>query len=353
MTQQLSRFQLWISCFWVVLGVAFEVNDVLQDFNNEEDAVTGETAELDAGFGVAMAMMTLLLSAIMVISHMHAGVKATVVGSIGEGIIIAVVLIFSAIGCAVTTGPARGLAVDRYGGLIHGNMYYLSWVAFAIGLYLASRYLDEVYGINFVDRANSQSSTFSYWLMLFISSIIILSTSVELRSTKCADVEDSTFCSRTILGITVGSVAAISSGATIGMKLHLGAVPFLGEVGIIVSLCILYVFEVIYVTDGAGPGAPIGNLYYCSWISLLLCMKIMLICYDTYTETVTMVEQGPVGTNTSTPNIDDTHEDMQQSSVVKGSETSNYGKVSTSDASPERNLDPVEDTSENVARESA
>eukprot|EP00554_Chaetoceros_debilis_P011910 CAMPEP_0194127766 /NCGR_PEP_ID=MMETSP0150-20130528/60694_1 /TAXON_ID=122233 /ORGANISM="Chaetoceros debilis, Strain MM31A-1" /LENGTH=350 /DNA_ID=CAMNT_0038821711 /DNA_START=236 /DNA_END=1288 /DNA_ORIENTATION=+ len=348
---QLSRFQLWVSYFWIVLVVCYEVNYVLQNYNNEEDAVRGETAELDAAFGVAMAMMTLLLSGFMTVSHMHEGVKATVVGSKIEGIIIALVLTFSVVSCALTTGPARGLAVDRYGGLIHGNMYYLSWFAFANGLYLASRYLNEVYGINFVDRVNSQSSTFSYWLMLLISSIIIIAASVELRSTKCAEIKDSTYCSRTILGITVGAVAAIASSATLATKLYLGAVPFLGEVGIIVLVCIFYVFEVIFVTDGAGPGAPIGNLYYCSWISLLLCIKIMLVCHETYTETLTIMEQGSA--DTSSPHIDDTHENIQQSSVVRESETSNYGKVSTSDASPGRNLDPEENTSEKVERESA
>lgn len=301
-------------------------------------------------FASDRALMTLLLSGFMAGSNMHECVKAIVVGSKIEGIIIALVLTFSAIGCAVTTGPARGLAVDRYGGLIHGNMYYLSWFAFANGLYLASRYLDEVYGINFVDRMNSQSSTFPYWSILLISSIIIIAASFELRNTKCADNKDTTYCSRTVLGITVGTLATVASIATLAMKLYLGAAPFLGEVGLIVLLCILYVIEVIFVTDGAGPGAPIGNLYYCSWISLLFCIKILLICHETYMETLDIVEQGEQGL-TGGPNIHGANEMIQQSSVINGGEASNNGKVFTSsDASPTRNSDPEKNISENDER---
>jgi len=246
-------------------------------------------------------LLSMLGIVVVLASHAHPSVRKAVIGTPVEGIILAVVLVFSIIICAIASGPAKGLAVDEFGAVRNGNIYYFSWVAFLNGLYLAACYVKSVHQIDITQRcrdissASSSPATFVYWFMLLLSSLIVMSTSVSLRLKNCsmnanADDGGTTFgqpyCSRTVMGISIGGVATILSLTTVAMMNHLSTmnVPFLGEVGLVALLFVLYGFEVAYVTDGSGPGAPLGNLYYSSWISLLLTLKIGLVCHDAYVQ---------------------------------------------------------------------
>ncbi len=241
-------------------------------------------------------LLSMLGTAIILGSHAHPLLRSNVVGTLVEGIILAVVLVLSIIICAIASGPAKGLSVDEFGAVRNGNIYYFSWFAFLNNLYLASCYVKSVHKIDITQRcrdissASSSPATFVYWFMLLLSSVIVMSTSISLGMKNCTadDGEEKVqpYCSRTILGIIVGAIATILSSTTLAMMNHLSTMtlPFLGEVGRVGLLFILYCFEVAYVTDGSGPGAPLGNLYYSSWISLLLTMKIGFECYDAYVQ---------------------------------------------------------------------
>lgn len=138
----------------------------------------------------------------------------------------------------------------------------------------------------------SRSSSFTYWSALLVSSLIVMGTSADIYNRNC-DVDDreQPYCSRTVLGVTVGTMGVIFSLAVVAMKLTLGAAPFLVEVALVVLLLILYIVEVAYVTDIQGPGSPLGNLYYFSWISFLLTFLVGKACHEDYIEAQEIVEQ--------------------------------------------------------------
>lgn len=72
----------------------------------------------------------------------------------------------------------------------------------------------------------------------------------------------------------------------------------------------MYGFELFYVTRAYGPGSPLGNLYYFSWISFLLCFGIGKCCYDDYVYAVEVAglefEEGRMRRmNTNVPSLED------------------------------------------------
>ena len=46
----------------------------------------------------------------------------------------------------------------------------------------------------------------------------------------------------------------------------------------------------MYVTRAEGPGSPLGNLYYFSWFSFMLCFGIGKCCYDDYVYALNVAE---------------------------------------------------------------
>lgn len=103
------------------------------------------------------------------------------------------------------------------------------------------------------------------------------------------------------------------------MKITRGiTAPYLMEVGIVFWLFLLYLFEVAFITDNSGPGAPLGNLYYFSWISFLLTIAIANACHEDLLEAqqphqqVATTEMPNLG---QVPNDNDT--DVAQDTIIR------------------------------------
>jgi len=243
---------------------------------------------------------------------------------------------------AVVSSPTSGLAVYEDGAVSLGNMYYFTWAGFITGVVLLGSFLESFYGINvtsaFRSDANtspntitaggasantlpnattdikSPSTAFVYWTALMVASLIVMGTASDIYNRQCevaVDLKPQPFCSRTVFTITTGTISTISCLLIVISKLLYFTVPFLLEVSICSILFILYMFEVYFATGTNGPGSPLGNLYYFSWIAFLICFGIGKCCYEDYVYVLEMAElefeQGRRRTNV--PSLD-THGDV-------------------------------------------
>lgn len=286
-----SRFKLWVFYAAFILILIISIAQVETNGDQNLDDASGQ---LDKSWGLALSILSLLAILFTVYSHVHQGLRNRIVDEKPEAIIIVILLIFSTILVAIVSGPDRGLAVDKNGAVFIGNMYYFAWAAFINGVLILASYIESAYGINVAETMRMRSSSFTYWSALLVSSLIVMGTSADLYNRNCdvkVENKPQPFCSQTVLGVTTGTVGVILSLIIVALKISLGAAPFLVEVGINLLLFILYIVEIAIVTDSGGPGAPLGNLYYFSWISFLLTFGVGKACHEDYVEAQMIVEQ--------------------------------------------------------------
>ena len=293
---------------------------------------------------MALSILSLLATIFFFIAHISY-IKPLVVGNRVEAWAIVILLLFWTVLVSLITGPNRGLAVDQQGGVNLGNLYYISWAGFLCICMLGAMYIEDVFGINVQDRMKQKSNSFMYWSGLLVSSLIVMGTCADLYDSKC-DVgkgnKPQPFCERTVYGIVVGTFGTILSLAIVAMKVSYAA-PFLVEIATAAILFIFYMFEVAFLTRPNGPGSPLGNLYYFSWISFGLTFMVGKTCHEDYVETLNDMERQR--SDRSMPSLDNmTNEDyvnVPPASSPPGSPESTNDNVDlesskSADKTPER-----------------
>ena len=266
---------------------------LLISYSKAEANIDDKYGKRDKGWGLAFTILSLIATSFIIyIHHFSPSLKSIIIDQKPEGIIIFVLLAFSTALVGIVSGPDRGLAVDKNGAVFVGNMYYSSWLGFINIIFVFSSYIEGMFGFNVRRSMEARSSSFTYWTALLISSIIVMGTSADIYNRNC-DVDDrpQPFCSRSIFAVFVGVLGVVVSLAIVVMKISLGGAPFLLEVGLGIVLFLFYIFEVAFVTDIEGPGSPLGNLYYFSWISFLLTFMVGKTCHEDYVEAQIIVEQ--------------------------------------------------------------
>jgi hypothetical protein len=236
-------------------------------------------------------MLSIVLSIIMIASHSHPSLQSIIGTTKVEGPITLVILIFSIILVAIITGPGHGLAVDEDGSIAYGNQYYFSWIALGNAIIISDKFALKAWGIRIATSSLWTSTTRSlkFWVGIAFTSLVVMGSSSEYYGRNChGDDDDQTsFCSRCKFGIASGIIGVLAAGGIVATKVVRGVMtPFLVELGVAAVLIILYGFEVAFVTDNKGPGAPLGNLYYFSWTSFLLTIAILNACHKDYVRVV-------------------------------------------------------------------
>lgn len=286
-----SRFKLWASyfAFTMILLIAIAQVETRGDENTDD-----KTGKSDKGWGLASTILSLFVISTLIAAHLHPVYREIIINTRTELVSIVVLLLLSTILVSIVSSPDRGLAVDQDGGVFIANMYYFSWASFINGIIILSSYIESVYGINVRQTLRSKSSSFTFWSALLVSSIIVMGSSADIYNQNC-DVEKDKklqpFCSRSVLAVIIATLSILSSLVIVVMKISLGAAPFLFEVASTGLLFTLYAVEVIYVTGPQGPGSPLGNLYYFSWISFFLTFLVGKACYEDYIEAQIIMEQ--------------------------------------------------------------
>ena len=194
-------------------------------------------------------------------------------------------------------------------------MCYFAWAGFATGVFILSSFIESMFGINVRQTMKARSSSFTYWTALLVTSLIVMGSAADIYDRNCdvpTDEKQQPYCRRSVLAVTVGTIGVLLSLVVVALKISMGAAPFLMEVGMVVLLLFLYIFEIAYVTDIQGPWSPLGNLYYFSWISFLLTFMVGKACHEDYVEAQIIMEQqqNPVERPMPTlANLPDDHDD--------------------------------------------
>jgi hypothetical protein len=276
-----SRFKLW-SIFFV-----FNFIIVLAVGGAETEKTT------DKAWALALSILSLIIMFATLGAHLHPIYRGIIAGSKIELGIIIVLLVFWVILVTIISSPTNGLAVYESGDVALGNMYYFSWLGFITSAVLLASFVESSFGIS-VQSLRAKSSTFLYWAALMMTSLIVMGTSADIYSSTCDvpnNMKPEPFCSRTVLAVAAGTSGTILSLVVLVLKIALGSAPFLMEVALTSGLFVFFAFEVYYVTDNDGPGAPLGNLYYFSWFCFLLTFGVGKTCYEDYIEAQDLVAQ--------------------------------------------------------------
>lgn len=175
----------------------------------------------------------------------------------------------------------RGIEVDN------ANLYFSSWISFAAAVFLAGSLAQETMGIDIRNAPSKQSR----WIALAASSMVVLFASVRIHrndEANCGGAEGeglagTEFCKRTNLGIALGVVTfvfslLVSFGSAVpglNLILTLGGLP---ELVVSAILLVMWCFGVGFITFGGdlSPGTHIGNLYFATWISFGLAVRLFL-----------------------------------------------------------------------------
>lgn len=208
-----------------------------------------------------------------------------------EGIITVVLAAFWSATVSVVANANSGLAVDasKENTIVNGNLYYFSWAGFVTSILLVVEYLRAVFGVDVYGEVKSRAARLTLWAGFLACQLVVVGASANILDKNCSDVNssetyasDSAYCKRTRFGISVGAIGTSFALAVVAMKMLTAAAPIVVEGGLSLFLCVLNGFGVAFLTSAAGPGSPIGNLYYFSWLSWFSSFMIVGSVYEDY-----------------------------------------------------------------------
>jgi len=272
------RFTQWIA-FLVFSTIT--LGSVLEVVNDPDYVPQSESAEK---WAIACSAITFTITLIVVAMHLNAVSSLLIVGTKIEGGITALLVVFWIATVSVVTDSRRGLSVDQYGAVESGNLYYFSWAGFVCSVLLMVNYLRHVYNVDVTSGLQSRASRLTSWSGLLSTSLVVMGSSANFYDVTCGGdyaYEDGK-CSRAVFGIVLGALATLSSVGIVGMKIATTRAPFLVEAGVSSISLVLYGFGVAFITSQQGPGAPLGNLYYFTWISFLVSFLLVTSCVEDY-----------------------------------------------------------------------
>lgn len=273
------RFTLWVAFLafsTITLGSSVEVK-------NERGKNDG-----DSRWAVAMSAIAFTVTAVVVLMHLSAVHAIHVVGTKAEGIICLGLVVCWVIIVSVIANADSGLAVqeDEDNTIINGNLYYFGWAGFVTSILLLISYLRAVFGVDLAGELRSRSKRLTLWAAVLACALVVMGSSANIFDKDCSPQQQTdAFCSRTKYGISLGAITTIFSLVVVGLKMATSVAPFYIEAAFSVLLCILNGFGVAFLTSPKGPGSPIGNLYYFTWISFILCFMLIADCYNDFNAT--------------------------------------------------------------------
>jgi hypothetical protein len=215
--------------------------------------------------------------------HLHPILNSYINGTKIEGGICLALIVFWILTVAIITDSKYDLAVNETGAVSNGNLYYFSWAGFVCSISIFISYLQHVFQLDVAGEIQTRAARLNYWTALLTTSLVVMGSSANVYGNFCSTGEASeTYCARTKYGIALGTIATLVGVFIVASKIALRTAPFVVEAGLGIAMMIMYVFGVIYLTEQQGPGAPLGNLYYFTWLSFLVSCMISASCFEDY-----------------------------------------------------------------------
>jgi hypothetical protein len=179
-------------------------------------------------------------------------------------------------------------AVNNIGEISMANLYYFAWASiFTSGVQMSS-YVKALFGIRKLDHMSA------LWVAICKVCFIILGASLHIWHTISDNCEFDeitlgavTFCSRTVLAITVSLTGMLVGGLVVLTRILIMICPncrcarFQSHVEMLISLFLVFLFvaAVALITGIGGPGQSVGDLYYSTWGAFWVSIGIFVSCY--------------------------------------------------------------------------
>jgi hypothetical protein len=168
--------------------------------------------------------------------------------------------------------PPRKLSI------LHANIFFSSWAAFTIALFLGIGRCQQAF-----ERYDSMSA---HWTGLFTASFVVMASASHIwHDENCVDDSDDgsevlyfeEFCNRTMFAVILGLLSGLSGVVICFLRLKI-----VDHIGSMLSL-LVWCFAAVYVTytdanpspyENIGPGKDPGTLYFATWACLIISLKI-------------------------------------------------------------------------------
>lgn len=246
----------------------------------------GPMGNANQSWAVTCSVLTFILTFTVVVMHFFSISSVYIVGTKIEGILCVFLFALWVSTVTIVSDSRNGLAVDEEGTVSNANLYYFSWAGFVCSVTLSVSFLKSVLDVDIPGEIRTRSARLNLWSSLLATSIVVSGSSGTILSAYCGAGESApsgtSFCSRTIFGIVLGVITAIMSFYVVGIKIATSKAPFLVEAVFSLISFILYIFGVGAITSSYGPGAPLGNLYYFTWLSFFISFMLTASCYEDY-----------------------------------------------------------------------
>eukprot|EP00934_Nitzschia_sp_Nitz4_P003920 Nitzschia sp. Nitz4//scaffold424_size9595//8254//9407//NITZ4_009093-RA/size9595-augustus-gene-0.11-mRNA-1//1//CDS//3329551598//3910//frame0 len=270
------RFSLW---------VAFLLFSTITMWSAVSEKRARDDTDSNAKWAVTSSAITFSITAVVVVMHLSPMLSTLIVNTRIEGALTLILAIFWAATVAVVSNASSGLAVDSdlANTIVNGNLYYFSWAGFVTSVLLLVAYLREVFGVDVAGEIQTRAARLTVWSALLACQLVVLGSSASMFDHDCPLENSESYCHRTKFGIALGVIGTVFALGVVSMKMITAIAPFVVEGILAIFLCIMNLFGVGYLTSAKGPGSQINNLYYFSWISLVLCVQLVANIYEEYT----------------------------------------------------------------------
>lgn len=245
-----------------------------------------DNSDSNAKWAVTCSAITFAVTGVVVLLHLSPVLSGYIVNTRAEGAISLILAAFWAATVSVVSNASTGLAVNSEldNTIVNGNLYYFSWAGFVTSIMLCVAYLRAVFGVDLAGEIKNRAARLTLWSGLLACQLVVMGASANVFDKSCSSqVESETFCKRTKYGIALGAIGTIFALGVVGMKMITSIAPFVVEGVLAIFLCIMNGFGVAFLTSAQGPGSPIGNLYYFSWLSFLCNFMLVASVYEDYT----------------------------------------------------------------------
>lgn len=185
--------------------------------------------------------------------HMNPISSILVVGTKIEGAVIVILVALWISTVAVVTDSRHGIAVDEYGAVENGNLYYFSWAGLMTSIILFVNYLQQAFGLDVAGGIRNRSVRMTTWSAVLATSLVVMDASASYYDASCGGVGQNLKCDRAVFGIVLGAVSSLFSVVIVGMKIATRRAPFLLEAVSSFLLVVLYGFGVAVLTSQNGP----------------------------------------------------------------------------------------------------
>lgn len=268
------RFILWL-CFFafatITMGSAVSVK------NSQSQATA------NARWAVFCSAFSFTVTGIVTVMHLSPMLSDFIIGTKLEGIITIVLAAFWAATVSVVANAETGLAVDSESGMtiVNGNLYYFSWAGFVTSILLVVSYLRGVFGVDVYGEVKNRAARLTLWAGFLACQLVVMGASANILDKDCSSYDsNNTYCRRTKFGISVGAIGTSFCLVVVAMKMLTSVAPMVVEGALALFLCVMNGFGVAFLTSAEGPGSPIGNLYYFSWLSWLCSFMLIASVYE-------------------------------------------------------------------------